>query len=151
MGTPQKTGWNYTESDISMRYGFVVHNEALADLEAIKSTDPNAWADLAVFLEEIKGDADLISRLNERGYADDYINVDYFAEMQRGKFNIWRLKAGWIETPWEQYRIIYAFDHGKRVFYVLCILKRGEDTYGRTTQNKIERIYIDLGLPRIPF
>lgn len=106
-----------------------IHEDAEADLEALWVTSSKAAAAIAVFLEELKGDQDLLDRVTQDDFGKwptaERFHVEMWKEQQyrRGR-NLWRLKLWQIERQGIQYRIIYAFVPSTKHHYVLGIMPR---------------------------
>lgn len=75
-----------------------VHDDASADLEGLWESDPRAAARIAVLLEELEGDLDLLDRLTQHDYgvhhSADFHVSKWFEHWNRGR-DLWRLKV-WI-------------------------------------------------------
>lgn len=131
-------------------YELAIYKDAQDELRALLE-EGAAWAgEIAAFLGELADHQGMLSRLNERDFEDDRINVDHFIAMQRTGWNVWRLKLFNLEPDPRliPYRIIYAFDGPQRTFHVLAIMHRGVD-YERNA-DFIERAYEDLGIKQLP-
>jgi len=125
---------------------------ATSDLESLRCSDQAAAAEIVVLLEEIAGDQDLLFALSLEDFEDDRVSVDQFRWLQRRRcLNVWRLKAADFTAAWVPYRIIYAFDAQRKIYYVLKIVHRSfEYERDRGTVAAIEAAYDDLGIQRLP-
>jgi hypothetical protein len=109
-----------------------IHEDAKADLKEIYRKAPKTAACIEVFLQEIKGNQDLLDRLTQQdygpeGYAPFHVS-GWFQQWNKGK-NLWRLKLWDLESKGIKYRIIYAFIPHQRKYYVLAILSRNNFNY----------------------
>ena len=104
-----------------------VHDDAVADLEALWASEPRAAARIAVLLEELEGDMDLLDRLTQHGYGvrgyDDF-NVSKWLKYWNTGRDLWRLKIWDLEEKGLKYRIIYAFVPRTHHYHVLAIAPR---------------------------
>lgn len=116
-------------------YKLIVHPDAEEDLKAVRLVDPATAADLIVFLEEVRGDQDLLDRLTQKGYSfenGDWIeNIDVqpIASQQQAGRNLWRLKLWDLEREGIKYRILYAFAPRTRSYHILAIVERSKFNY----------------------
>ena len=117
-------------------YKLRVHEDADADLEEIANRDPDAAAFLAIFLEELEGDQDLLDRLTQdhynvkRGHPVDWVadfNVKVWIEQRDAGRNLWRLQSWDIETS--EYRVVYAFKPLVRTYVVLGVFHKRQFNY----------------------
>jgi len=134
-------------------YALAIHNDAIADLELVWKSDEQAAATIQTALEEIKDSQYYLSSLSIEGFADEKIDVAMFRNMQRRGLNFWRLKLFEIDlSPTTlSYRIIYAYDGPKGIFYVLAIMHRDQDYENDPNlMKRLETAYDKLGLPLLP-
>lgn len=131
-------------------YSLAIYDDAEKDLDALWDSDEDAAADIDVLLDEIRGDQNLLDLMTVDGYVGDKFDVVEMRYFRRTRLNIWRLKAGYLEADWTQYRIIYAFEPKKKTYHVLAVMPREKD-YEKDRQfvARLERAYDDLGIPRI--
>ena len=104
-----------------------VHDDANDDLEALWDTVPRAAARIAVLLEELKGDPDLLDRLTQHDYGvRDHakFNVSKWLEHWNSGRDLWRLKIWDLEKQGLMYRIIYAFIPLTKHHHILAIAPR---------------------------
>lgn len=104
-----------------------IHTDAEDDLDGLWKTDPRSAARITVFLQELRGNEDLLDRLTchdwgEKG-VDPFNSQMWWTQQKRGR-NLWRLKLWELELEGKQYRIVYAFVPQKGHHYVLGILPR---------------------------
>lgn len=107
-----------------------VHDDAVADLKSLWKREPQAATRIAVFLEELKGDQDLLDRLTQHGYgthgyADFHISK-WVEHWKKGR-DLWRLKLWDLEDKGLKYRIVYAFIPNLQHYHVLAIAPREFD------------------------
>lgn len=125
-----------------------VHQDAVADLEALWESEPQAAARIAVLLEELEGNPDLLDRLSQQGYGThhtaDFSVSKWFEYWNQGK-DLWRLKVWDLEDKGLKYRIIYAFTPRKLHYHVLAIAPR-EFNYetNHPISQRLLRAYEDL-------
>jgi len=134
-------------------YELAIHRDAKADLERLWESDKEAAAFVQVTLEEVGADQYYLASLSDDGFEDEKIEVTTYRWMQRRGFNFWRLKLFEFDLssgPFP-YRIIYAFDGPKRIYYVLAIMHRDQDyeTDGDLS-TRLQKSYDELGIARIP-
>ena len=89
-----------------------VHDDAVADLEALWESEPRAAARIVALLEELDGNKDLLDRLTQHHYGvrsrADFNVSKWLEHWNRGR-DLWRLKIWDLEDKGLKYRIIYAF------------------------------------------
>jgi hypothetical protein len=134
-------------------YALAIDKDAKADLAALLVRDRAAALEILAVLQEIEADQGILSSLSDDGYADGRIDVCMVRNLQRATWNIWRLKVFCIDPPPSTlpYRIIYAFDAPRGVYYVLAIMHRDQD-YERDHQliGRIQAAYERLGIYKLP-
>lgn len=104
-----------------------IHDDAAADLELLWEEAPVAAARIAVLLQELEGNQDLLDRLTQHDYglhqsADIHISK-WFEHWNKGR-DIWRTKVWDLEDKGLMYRIIYAFMPSTHEYHVLAIAPR---------------------------
>jgi mRNA-degrading endonuclease RelE of RelBE toxin-antitoxin system len=128
-----------------------VHRDAADDLQSIKARGEHAdHGALLAFLQQAKSDPALLETLAENWFGEDG-SVDYTVRKivsmhQRGK-RLWRVKVLTLKGLATGYRVLYAFDPGLQVFYVLGVPPR-EIAYDES-HPRIQRlvaVYDSLGL-----
>jgi len=108
-------------------YSLVVHTDAEDDLEELWRTAEDVAAAISVLLDELQGSQELLDALTvhdfgARGSEDFHVSkVSKFWD--NGK-DIWRIKIWDLEEQGLRYRVIYAYERGKKRYYVLGILPR---------------------------
>lgn len=109
-------------------YRLFVHDDAQTDLEELWSTGTQAAARIAVLLQELEGDQDLLDRLTQHEYYGRSHSADFhvskWVEQWRQGRDLWRLKVWDLEGHGLKYRIIYAFVPKRRHYHVLAIAPR---------------------------
>jgi len=131
-----------------IKYALHVHDDAKADLSAIRKHDEKTAAELLVVLQEFEGDQDLLDRLSQHGYEDPYnddwvlrISVSRWqGQWRRQHRNLWRLKNLDLEEEGLRYRVIYAYLPKKQVYVVLGIFPRANFDYDDVSDPRIQRI-----------
>lgn len=130
-----------------IKYALHVHEEAKEDLREIRAVDPKTAADLVVFLEEFRGDQDLLDRLSQHGF-EDPCNPEWILKISvsrwqrqwnRGR-NLWRLKNLDLEEDGLKYRVIYAFLPVKHMYVVLGIFLRSSFDYDNLSDPRVQRV-----------
>ncbi len=109
-----------------------VHDDAKADLLALRKTEPQAAGRILALLEQLEGDPDLLDRLTQHDYgayglAD--FHVSKWQEQWRKGRDLWRLKVWDLEANGLRHRIVYAFVSGKQHYHVLAITPRRDFNY----------------------
>lgn len=105
----------------------IVHNDARDDLEKLWDVEPVAAARIAVLLEELEGDSDLLDRLTQHdfgAYHTEDFHVSKWQEQWRKGKDLWRLKVWDLEDKGLRYRVVYAFMPRQKDYYVLGIVQR---------------------------
>lgn len=104
-----------------------VHDDAKADLLALRVSEPQAAGRILALLEQLEGDPDLLDRLTQHDYSSADIHVSRWQSQWRKGRNLWRLKVWDLESKGIHYRIIYAFEPKKQHYHVLAIAPREFD------------------------
>lgn len=110
-----------------MRYQLCMSADAEADLEGLFETDETAAAVIAVLLEELQSDDDMLDALTAHGYvrrSDPAFDVSKWFEHWNRGVNLWRLKPITPSGRTSPYRVIYAFVPQLRRYVVLGIVPR---------------------------
>jgi mRNA-degrading endonuclease RelE of RelBE toxin-antitoxin system len=108
----------------------------------------DAAAFITAFLQEAKNNQTILDKLSVHRHQDNSIDVQRFQTYwQKGK-NLWRLKLVSLMDFGLPYRIIYAFDHRIKTYFILGIVNRDfeYDEKDPRTQ-RIISIYDKLGVP----
>lgn len=108
-------------------FSLFLHDDAEDDLENLWDEAPEAAARIAVLLEELEGNQDLLDRLTQHDFGS-YHSADFHVskwveQWKKGK-DIWRLKVWELEDKGLQYRVVYAFVPVKSHYHVLGIVPR---------------------------
>ncbi len=126
-----------------------IHDDAKADLLALRDSDPQAAGRILALLEQLAGDHDLLDRLTQHDYgvyqsADIHISK-WQAQWRKGR-DLWRLKLWDLEEKSLRYRIVYAFIPGKQHYHVLAIIPRRDFNYEERdpVSQRIFRAYQEL-------
>ena len=104
-----------------------IHDDATADLELLWEKEPTAAARIAVLIQELEGNQDLIDRLTQQDYgfshsADIHV-TKWFEHWNKGK-DIWRVKIWELDDIGLKYRIVYAFIPRMHEYHVLAVAPR---------------------------
>lgn len=106
-----------------------INKDAEADLEQLWEVNPRVAARIAVLLQELQVDDDLLDRLTQHDYGQprfSEIHVSkWFEQWNQGR-DLWRVKIWDLERlgPQDKYRIIYAFMPQQQHYHVLAIAPR---------------------------
>lgn len=125
-----------------------VHDDAKADLLALRDSEPQAAGRILALLEQLEGDTDLLDRLTQHDYGThhsaDFQVSKWLEQWNRGR-DLWRLKIWDLEDKGLRYRIVYAFQPRKQHYHVLAIAPRefNYDTSHPISQ-RILRAYEEL-------
>lgn len=125
-----------------------IHEDAAADLRALRQTELQAAARIVALLEELKGNPDLLDRLTQHDYGA-YQSADFHvskwqAQWRQGR-DLWRLKMWDLEDQGLRYRIVYAFIPQKQHYPILAIAPREFDyDSNHPTSQRILRAYAAL-------
>ncbi|WP_295433100.1 hypothetical protein [uncultured Thiodictyon sp.] len=107
-----------------------VHDDAKADLLALKDSEPQAFGRILALLQQLAGDPDLLDRLTQQDYGA-YRSADFhvckWQEQWRKGRDLWRLKVWDLENKGLRYRVVYAFEPKKHHYHVLAIAPREFD------------------------
>lgn len=122
-----------------------IHNDASADLRAIRASDPEAFGRIFALLEQLRADATWIDRLLDSGHGADRngpIAVMKWHDVQRvARLPIWRLKFWDLEKSGLKYRIIYLYNWPDRSYNVMAIVRR-DDLFDYDNPNDPVRIRV---------
>ncbi len=125
-----------------------IHNDATADLLALRRSDPKAAGRIMALLEQLQGDLDLMDRLTQHDYgayeSEDF-HVSKWQEQYRKGRDLWRLKVWDLENTGTRFRVIYAFEPRTHHYHVLAIAPR-EFNYDKNhlISRRIIRAYEEL-------
>lgn len=110
-----------------------VHNDAVADLRVIREVSPEAAAKLTAFIQQLRADKALISRLLDDGFGDgrnEPLSVAIWVSVKRiEKLPLWRLRAWDLERQDLKYRIVYCYNWRDRSYNIMAIVPRDEIDY----------------------
>ena len=128
-----------------------VHRDAADDLQSIKARGEIAdYGAIKAFLQQARSDPVLLANLAEDWFGEndtaDY-SVRKVISMHRQGRRLWRVKVLTPKGMAVGYRVLYAFDRKRQVFYVLGIPSR--DLAYDTNHPRIQRliaIYDRLGI-----
>jgi hypothetical protein len=109
---------------------------AIADMKALRVSDPRALAVVAAFLQEAEGDNELIAKWT---VADSDVEIGQFdANVKRwikgSSFigNLFRIRV--LNTAATSYRIVYGYDWHTQRIAVLAVLHKREFDYEIKTE-----------------
>ncbi|MEW5891005.1 MAG: hypothetical protein AB1768_18645 [Pseudomonadota bacterium] len=125
-----------------------VHDDAEGDLERLWGEAPEAAARIAVLLEEVEGNPDLLDCLTQHDFGSYHsadFHVSRWVEQWKKGRDLWRLKVWDLEDKGLRYRVVYAFVPGKLQYHVLGIVPRDFNyDVGNELTRRILRTYEDL-------
>jgi mRNA-degrading endonuclease RelE of RelBE toxin-antitoxin system len=127
-----------------------LHPDATNDLEKLaqgSAKEQEAWADLSVFLEELKTNRLYYSKLLEHDYGKYDFDASFgiskwLKEFNRGN-NLWRCKLLGKDSTANDYRIIYAYIVGKNQYRILGIAHRKQIDYDNPNEfmDRVKKVY----------
>lgn len=121
-----------------------VHNDATDDLLGIQKANPDDFVKLVVFVQQIKADKHLTSKLLENGYGSDWsepISVKkWISILKIEHIPLWRLRSMELEKHGLKYRFIYFYHYPTRKYIIMAIVRREEFDYDDTTNEIRKRI-----------
>jgi hypothetical protein len=130
-------------------FSLFVHNDAEADLLALRESEPQAAGRILALLEQLEADPDLLDRLTQHNYgaygSADFHVSKWHEQWRKGR-DLWRLKVWDLEEKGLRYRIVYAFVPGKQHYHVLAITPRRDFNYEERDpiSQRILRAYQEL-------
>ena len=106
----------------------LIHRDAANDLQSIRACGEHAdHGAILAFLQQAKADPALLETLAEDWFGEDgsanYTVQKVVALHQRGR-RVWRVKVLTLKGMATRYRVLYAFDRRKQLFYVLGVPPR---------------------------
>lgn len=129
-------------------YSLVVHTDAEDDLEELWQTAEDVAAAISVLLDEIQGSQDLLDALTDHNFGENQsadFHVSKVSKFWDAGKDIWRIKFWDLEQRGLRYRVIYAYERGKKRYYVLGILPRATAYDSNDPRiRRILRAYEDL-------
>ncbi|MBP8218122.1 MAG: hypothetical protein KAX48_00680 [Aeromonas sp.] len=111
-------------------YELIIHDDATADLRSMMERNRSAAIKLARFLQELRGDQDLLDRLTQNGFGgrpnapspkQARFNTGIWVAAQDQGMNLWRMRHFEVLD----YRVIYAF-FAPETYTVLGIVEKAE-------------------------
>lgn len=122
-----------------------IHEDAVADLRALRQAKLKAAARIVALLEELQANPDRLDRLTQHDYgayhlADFHVSK-WQAQWRQGR-DLWRLKVWDLEDQGLRYRVVYAFIPQKQHYHILAIASREFDyDANHPTSQRILRAY----------
>lgn len=132
-------------------YSIVIARAAKEDLAAIAKDDPDTEAEIAVLLQELKGNQIMLDALTVKDFGlarDAPFHVDQWSAQQQQGRNLWRFKIWDLEDIGIRYRVVYALDPRISRYYILAVLHRDfdyDEKHPRVQQ--LLATYDRLGIP----
>ena len=121
-----------------------VHNDATQDLINIKKIDNNGFMRLLAFIEQLRSDNRLISKLLDHGYGNDRdgpVSVKKWLSIQKFERQpVWRLRAWDLEKQGLKYRIIYLYYWRDQEYIILAIVHRNNLNYDKINDPTRQRV-----------
>lgn len=130
-------------------FAIFIHDDAKADLLALRDSEPQAAGRILAFLEQLEGDPDLLDRLTQHDYgahgSADFHVSKWQAQWRKGR-DLWRFKVWDLEEKGLRYRVVYAFVAGKQHYHVLAITPRRDFNYEESDPicQRVLRAYQEL-------
>lgn len=106
-----------------------VHPSAKADIGDLLLTDPKAWADVLVAIEQVIADPKAIDKLTTKGELSSGAlrgNVKPWQAMRRTG-NLWRLRV--LDTAATNYRVVYGYHWQTRHLCILAVVNKENFDY----------------------
>jgi mRNA-degrading endonuclease RelE of RelBE toxin-antitoxin system len=137
-------------------YDIRFHDDAVADLERIRTKSGAAHARLVSFMREFLADEDGRHYLAVEGHQDGILNIVGLKEWKRAGYDVMRIKLMGVdvrfgkEKQYLNHRFVYAFDDRNGIVWILGIFHRSEFDYSLSGRHgkRIARAYDELNLPR---
>ncbi len=139
-------------------YELIIHDDATQDLHDIIASDKGAGLKIAVLLEELKTNQDLLDRLTQHKFGGKpsrpdpkhaEFNISVWAAMQKKDQNLWRLR--FFDPIVDSYRVVYGYYPGSDTYVVLGVFeKSATDIVGHNYEpespfaRRIAHIYKEL-------
>lgn len=121
-----------------------VHNDATDDLLGIKKSNVDDFYKLVAFIQQIKTDKHLTSKLLENGYGSDWsepISVKKWISTSKIEhIPLWRLRSMELEKHRLKYRFIYFYHYPTKKYIIMAIVRRDEFDYDDTNNEIRKRI-----------
>ena len=123
-----------------------VHNDAAGDLRTLAATAPGDAAKLVAFIQQLRADPQLQTRLHETGFGDDRsgpIGVKRWHTMrnQTGQKPVYRLRAWHLEAAGLHYRLLYLYDWTDQSFNILAVVARQGFDYDAPNHPVRQRVF----------
>lgn len=110
-----------------------VHNDATGDLGRIRVVDQVAFSRLVAFIQQLKADPALISKLLDHGFGDgrnEAISVMKWIGVQKQeRLPVWRVKSWDLERQGLRYRLIYCYNWPDQSYNIMAVVSRDELNY----------------------
>lgn len=121
-----------------------VHNDATDDLYNVQKTNPDDFFKLVAFIQQLKADKHLTSKLLENGYGSDWsepISVKKWISTSKiERIPLWRLRSMELERHGLKYRFIYFYHYPTKKYIIMAIVHRDEFDYDDTSNEIRKRI-----------
>jgi len=127
------------------------HADAVADLDGIWESDPEAVAVIEALLQEAKANPLVLDTFTVHQFGEERVEpyrVSRWVGQQNQGRNLWALKIWELEDGWPKYRIVYAFHPQTHVHSVLGVFTRDFD-YDESDPRtqRVLRVYDRLNIP----
>lgn len=116
---------------------------AISDLRALRATDPQSWATIISFLQEVDSYPRLIDVLTTHGNIQIekfQLNVKAWVQARRKSCNLYRLRI--LNSPATSYRVVYGYEWRSRRLGVLAVVHKDEFDY-ELCSDTADRIFND--------
>jgi len=138
-------------------FNLVVHEDFerdLDELEDLSEGHADLAADIAVYLDELREQPELLGCLLEdravsKTGSSRSFNIRELIEAKKHRYNLWRIRILDDANTFGAYRIIYAYNSADRTFYVLGLMQRADEYDPRLPKlRRILECYNRLDLQR---
>lgn len=120
-----------------------IHDNAVADLERLWSSDEKSAARIEAFIEVARDDPRIAQTLTTHGdtmFGSVSVNCKRWVSVGRSE-NLWRLRI--LDTPAQNYRIVYGYYYPHKELWILAIVNRKDMDYDDASSPVFSRIIAD--------
>jgi hypothetical protein len=131
-------------------YKLLLHEDAKHDLLELRQTDRAAAQRIMAFLEQLKGDQDLLDRMTQDHYGQRgsraLFHIRKWVVQWRLNRNLLRFKLWDLEEQDVHYRVIYAFVPKQMHYCILGIAPKSWNYQAGDYTNRMLKAYDELAL-----
>ena len=123
-----------------MSHSIVTHPHAVEDLATVWRTDSDAAYLIAVLIQELEEDPDLLSELGTDKFVhetDPRFNIRKWVTQHDERNFLWRISPYYADGRNCDYRIIYAYDCSRLEYVVLAVVEK--EAFKYDVQHPISR------------